>query len=144
MIKKIFFWDGFLTQIPCVVVEPDIKQAIKEVGEMARIDTKFSKSNTYVHCLDAKMGPTRATSWLESAVQDNQTFYVLTNFLEALKCDYIDSSLFPEGSYRPIKEMFYLWDKKQRKWRPIEEFTDKELRSGHNLAKLYYNGAFDI
>lgn len=35
----------------------------------------------------------------------------------------------------------YIWSEKDKCYRNVQEYTDKELRGGHNLHKLYINGA---
>lgn len=35
----------------------------------------------------------------------------------------------------------YIWSEKDKCYRNVQEYTDKELRGGHNLHKLYVNGS---
>lgn len=37
----------------------------------------------------------------------------------------------------------YIWSDKDRCYHNVQEYTDKELRAGHNLHKMYVNGVFD-
>lgn len=37
----------------------------------------------------------------------------------------------------------YIWSKEDECYRNVREYTDKELRAGHNLHKLYINGGLD-
>lgn len=37
----------------------------------------------------------------------------------------------------------YIWSDKDKCYHNVQEYTDKELRAGHNLHKMYVNGVFD-
>ena len=127
MIKKIFFWDGNLNVMP-----PTVRHSI---GKMqAENNTLFSEVN-------AGIGVSACNDALEWYKISPKNCFVLTNYLQALNCDLFDKKMY-EGGYL-IKELFYLWDARQEKWAPIEEFTDKELRYPHNLARIYLSGGFD-
>ena len=58
---------------------------------------------------------------------------------------YTNSILLLDGKYswdsNHMKHFLYLRDIKGR-WRPIQEFTSRELRLGHNIPHLYLGGEF--
>lgn len=58
---------------------------------------------------------------------------------------YTNSILLLDGKYswdsNHMKHFLYLRDTKGR-WRPIQEFTSRELRLGHNIPHLYLGGEF--
>lgn len=58
---------------------------------------------------------------------------------------YTNSILLLDGKYSwdssRMKHFIYLRDSKRR-WRPIQEFTSRELRLGHNIPHLYLGGEF--
>lgn len=58
---------------------------------------------------------------------------------------YTNSILLLDGKYswdsNHMKHFLYLRDAKKR-WRPIQEFTSRELRLGHNIPHLYLGGEF--
>ena len=58
---------------------------------------------------------------------------------------YTNSILLLDGKYswdsNHMKHFLYLRDAKGR-WRPIQEFTSRELKLGHNIPHLYLGGEF--
>lgn len=58
---------------------------------------------------------------------------------------YTNSILLLDGKYswdsNHMKHFLYLRDA-NRRWRPIQEFTSRELRLGHNIPHLYLGGEF--
>lgn len=58
---------------------------------------------------------------------------------------YTNSILLLDGKYswdsNRMRHNLYLRDSKRR-WRPIQEFTSRELRLGHNIPHLYLGGEF--
>ena len=58
---------------------------------------------------------------------------------------YTNSILLLDGKYSwdasYMKHHIYLRDAKKR-WRPIQDFTSRELRLGHNIPHLYLGGEF--
>lgn len=126
MIKKIFFWDGNL----------------KDINAQMEGQVFYSyEKNIWVGEADAGEGVSRCMNNLEKYRDCKEQCHIVTNFLGALNCDWINKDMFVNGYL--IKDMFYLWDKKTEHWKPIEEFTDKELRYAHNLRNMYLAGAFN-
>lgn len=58
---------------------------------------------------------------------------------------YTNSILLLDGKYswdsNRMKHFIYLRDS-DGKWRPIQEFTSRELRLGHSITHLYLGGEF--
>lgn len=85
--------------------------------------------------IDAGMGYSNCRKELRY-VKDNFPFdkKVYTNSLDAL------SNFWCWDDEKKIP-MIYIRNE-NREWKLISDMTDRELRMGHNLEKLYVNGAF--
>lgn len=66
--------------------------------------------------------------------KSNQNFLMLTNIPEFMNF----------ATYEKDTKHVYLYDAKRLIYGVnISHFTDKEIREGHNIAKMYMNGVFD-
>lgn len=121
MIKKMYFIDG---QINNSWPIPETNSALAK--------------NTRISYVDAGYGYSFNQTQLEyfQALPDAQIILV-TNQIAALSFKWFDI----EGAAE-VKELIYLFSKKKMCWMPLESFTTRELRAGHNLEHLYKTGEF--
>ena len=112
---KIFFEDGNLSDYAAT-----------------RIETIF---NERVQVLDAAHGVTDTKEYLDCFNSGNPNMVIYTNSILAL-----DNKYAWNGELG-VPEV-YLRD--DGLWTRIDDFTDRELRESHNLAKLYLAGEFDV
>lgn len=62
------------------------------------------------------------------------------NFLIVTNAPYLlDNSVVWNKQHGPL-----VWFQKDGSWIIMQDLTDKELRSGHNIEKIYRNGGLDI
>lgn len=78
--------------------------------------------------IDAGMGTTYNLEQVIHFRFDSSEINILTNNPWLLSFDFCDT--------------FYLFNFKTEKYRPIMEFTDKELRPAHNLCRMFVGGTF--
>lgn len=115
---NVYFYDGPLSEAPAV-----------ELVDKSRY-------------IDAGDGPTAnlsALAFLTTYAESNGSFEmnVLTNSILALDHEYAWDEI---ENHTAI----YLYVRKLQKYIRIDRLTEKELREGHNIAKMYLAGAFDL
>lgn len=129
MINKIFFWDGRLDYAE------KLRTPLQQIEGMQDTDS------VHFITIDAAWGVSNCLERLKIAQGSDINHYILTNFLQALDANWINTVLFANDPVHRIQEMFYLWG--GVRWVPLEKLTDKELRYAHNLAKMYLVGSFN-
>lgn len=96
----------------------------------------FESDNDCDFWIDAANGHSFCEYRLRIAKEHYPDCAIYTNSLVALDNRFVwnDKLKVPE---------LYLRDRKTLKFVRVDELTDRELREGHALMKMYINGAFD-
>lgn len=120
MIKELYFWDGNLYEFP------------------------FPESTYSVTAIDGEVGFTQATQSLKEAKNSTEDCAIVTNCPFLLSFETVGNiiELTSWEQSRKILDRVFLYNTDKHKWRPIQEFTERELHFPHNLEKMYRNGEF--
>ena len=131
MIKKIYYWDGILTN-EHNKLNPNIPQIPNY--NMAG----FMEDGSVLTTVDAMDGWKSNDADLEYYGSHQAPFTIVTNQPSALCFEWFDLS-------NPLdtQDKVYLYSKSKHEWLPVECFTTKELRRAHNLEKMYKAGVFE-
>ena len=118
---KVYFYDGVLEDAFVMECFPE-------------------DADAQIFHVDARYGPKKNMKKLKTLANIEQygsPVYVLTNSLLALSHTY---GWDEEGNHTNI----YLWVEDLDKYVRIDNLTDREIRQGHNIAKMYLAGTFSV
>lgn len=123
---RLYLVDGYVSQ-----------QVIKEFESHARVPHRY----VYEHIIDAHDHPVRWCLELFRAfatIEDSGFPYnraVLTNCVDCLTY---------AGKCYDGRFDVFLWVPSKSAFCRVDELTDRHLRQGNNILKLYLNGEFDV
>lgn len=91
--------------------------------------------------IDAGKGYSECMSLLKDCLFNSAEMVVVTNSLEVFNDSSLKESVTLQGNSSALNR-FYLIDR-EGKLRNLQDLTDKELHTYHNLQKLYVNNGFE-
>ena len=91
----------------------------------------------YYHTIDAAHGPSDNIKQLELARLNYYDCVIFTNSLVALDHRY-------GWNEKENHTDIYFYVKSKRDFVRCDELTDREIREGHNIMKMFMNGVFDL
>lgn len=97
--------------------------------------------STICFYIDAGKGYSECMSMLKDCILSSTKVVVVTNSLEVFNNSSLKESVTLQGGSSALNS-FYLIDRKGR-LRTLQDLTDKELHTYHNLQKLYVNNGFE-
>lgn len=121
----VFYYDGVL----------DNKLSLQKNLEIREIIAKEGYSKPQIIVLDGYQGWSFNNAWFLKGKSTYSNVVFVTNMPQFLN---------REELWNKEHKKHFIWFYTMEGWKLVRDLTDKELRAGHNIEKIYRNGGLNL